>query len=70
MNPHKKTIEDDCIGEVPSQRYLDYQDGIREVWDEIICPMCYRLNPQHATMDNGEGCHWCQEKEDWCGKPN
>jgi len=44
-----------------------YQKRIEEVFEEIICPMCYRLNPQHATMDNGEGCHWCQEKEDWTG---
>ena len=46
------------------------KEGIKEVWDEVVCPMCYRLNPQHATMDNGKGCHWCQEKEDWCGKFN
>ena len=35
------------------------------LFEEIICPMCYRLNPQHATMDNGKGCHYCQEREDW-----
>jgi len=35
------------------------------LFEEIICPMCYRLNPQHALMDNGEGCHYCQEREDW-----
>ena len=35
------------------------------MYDEVICPLCYRLNPQHATQDNGKGCHWCQDKEDW-----
>lgn len=35
------------------------------LFEEIICPMCYRLNPQHATMDYGKGCHYCQEREDW-----
>lgn len=39
----------------------------RALFDEIICPMCYRLNPQHASMDYGKGCHSCQEKENWCG---
>ena len=42
----------------------------RDLYEEIICPMCYRLNPQHASMDDGKGCNWCQEKEDWCGKPS
>jgi len=41
--------------------------AVRKVFEEIVCPMCYRLNPQHADMDYGKGCHWCQEKEDWCG---
>lgn len=36
-----------------------------DLFEEIICPMCYRLNPQHASMDNGKGCHYCQEREDW-----
>jgi len=43
------------------------QEAVRKVFEEIVCPMCYRLNPQHADMDYGKGCHWCQEKEDWCG---
>ena len=49
------------------QGKFESQEKIREIWEEIICPMCYRLNPQHKSMDYGEGCHWCQEKEDWCG---
>ncbi len=36
-----------------------------DLFEEMICPMCYRLNPQHATQDNGEGCHSCKEREDW-----
>jgi len=36
-----------------------------DLFEEMICPMCYRLNPQHATMDNGKGCHSCNEREDW-----
>jgi hypothetical protein len=35
------------------------------LWDEVVCPMCYRLNPQHASMDNGKGCLTCEEREDW-----
>ena len=42
------------------------RETARQLYDEIICPMCYRLNPQHATMDNGKGCHTCEEKECWC----
>jgi len=42
----------------------------RDLYEEVICPMCYRLNPQHATADRGEGCHWCKDKEAWCGKPS
>jgi len=36
-----------------------------DLFEEIICPLCYRLNPQHADMDNGKGCHYCQERADW-----
>jgi ribosomal protein L40E len=38
----------------------------RSLFDEIICPMCYRLNPHHANENNGKGCSTCQEKEGWC----
>ena len=40
----------------------------REIFEEIICPMCYRLNPQHAPSGDYKGCHNCQEKEKWCGQ--
>ena len=40
----------------------------RELYEDIICPMCYRLNPQHATADYGVGCKACSEKEYHCGK--
>ena len=40
----------------------------KELFNEMICPMCYRLNPQHETMDNGKGCKTCQEKEEWLGE--
>lgn len=46
----------------------EHDQMARELWDEVICPMCYRLNPHHATADNGIGCHWCQDKEDWTGQ--
>jgi hypothetical protein len=39
---------------------------IEQLYEEVICPMCYRLNPQHKTMDYGKGCHSCEEREDWC----
>ena len=41
------------------------KETARKLFDEFICPMCYRLNPQHATMDNGKGCHACIDKEHW-----
>ena len=41
-------------------------DRIERLWNEVICPMCYRLNPQHATADNGVGCKTCEGKELWC----
>lgn len=44
-----------------------YRNVARTLFEKVVCPMCYRLNPQHATMDGGKGCHDCQEKEDWCG---
>ncbi len=36
-----------------------------ELYENIICPICYWLNPQHASMDHGTGCHSCQEKESY-----
>lgn len=39
----------------------------KRLYEWVICPMCYRLNPHHATMDNGAGCKSCQEKEEDCG---
>lgn len=31
--------------------------------DSIICELCKRLNPQHATADYGKGCEWCEDRE-------
>ncbi len=42
------------------------QETARGLYDSVICPMCYRLNPQHATADHGVGCKSCAEKEVWC----
>ncbi len=70
--PSYITNELDITEELKDQRDLtasekdaECQARMVELWDDVICPMCYRLNPQHATMDNGEGCHSCQEREDW-----
>lgn len=38
---------------------------VNVMYDEVVCPLCYRLNPHHATENNGRGCNWCQDKEDW-----
>jgi hypothetical protein len=43
------------------------RETAKELYREVICPMCYRLNPQHATADNGIGCQTCREKEERCG---
>ena len=57
-----KKLKDREADLIEAKRELAY-----DLFEEIICPMCYRLNPQHATMDNGEGCHYCHEREDWHG---
>jgi len=62
-----------CGGEIiaTAQRDFDYEhekQTVREIFEEIICPMCYRLNPQHAPSGDYKGCHSCQEKEKWCGQ--
>jgi hypothetical protein len=31
--------------------------------DEIICSLCYKVNPQHASQDYGVGCKSCQERD-------
>jgi len=31
--------------------------------DRVICELCKRLNPQHATADHGKGCDWCVERD-------
>ena len=41
------------------------RETAEELYEDIICPMCYSLNPQHASMNYGEGCHYCQEREDY-----
>ena len=50
---------------VIQEKDAECQQKLEALFDEMICPMCYRLNPQHESMDDGKGCHWCQEKEDW-----
>lgn len=40
-------------------------DTARILFDKFICPMCYRLNPQHATENQGKGCHTCVDREHW-----
>ena len=58
-------------GLLKAQRDADWeheQRAVREIFEEIICPMCYRLNPQHAPSGDYKGCHSCQEKEKWCGQ--
>ena len=45
----------------------EHKKVVGEIYEEIICPMCYRLNPQHATMDNGQGCKTCGEKQKYLG---
>ena len=30
-----------------------------ELWEDVICPMCKRLNPQH------EFCDYCHDREEW-----
>jgi len=32
--------------------------------DEIICSLCYVVNPQHATADHGLGCKSCAGREE------
>jgi hypothetical protein len=41
---------------------------VARIWDDVVCPMCYRLNPHHAHENRGEGCNWCSEKEDYTGQ--
>jgi len=43
------------------------KERAKELYEEFICPMCYRLNPQHATADYGMGCKTCSDKEFYCG---
>lgn len=41
------------------------RDTARKLFDEFICPMCYKLNPQHKTENNGKGCYTCVDREYW-----
>lgn len=49
--------------EAESQLSTARAETAKELYEEFICPMCYRLNPQHAEMDNGVGCKTCADKE-------
>ena len=40
----------------------DMYEALKEA-DIVICEMCKRLNPQHATADYGKGCKWCEDRE-------
>jgi len=44
------------------------QEVSREIWEDVVCPMCYRLNPHHAHENKGKGCNWCSEKEHYTGQ--
>jgi len=59
-NPHDRFLIDDCIGEVPSQRYLDYQDGIREVAEWIN-----NGNIIHDINWSGGGKEWQTKLKEW-----
>ena len=48
--------------------YLAKTEIAEEIWDDVVCPMCYRLNPHHAHENKGEGCNWCSEKEHYTGQ--
>lgn len=62
---------DACVRELLEISFkAGQEERARELYEDVVCPMCYRLNPQHATADYGVGCKSCQEKEDYCGKPN
>ena len=72
----RKEVEDEFNAKVAPPEVLEEtiearcqiarKEVAEEIYEEIICHMCYRLNPQHATMDNGIGCKSCEEKEYWC----
>ena len=73
----KSSVDSDGTAHFPTlaeQADASYKAGgtkkARELYEDIICPMCYRLNPQHATADYGVGCKSCSEKEYHCGKPS
>ena len=59
-NPKK---EAECVKEVAGL----IQQAKLELWDIIVCPMCYRLNPHHAHERKGKGCNWCEEKYHYTG---
>lgn len=73
----KRDVEDKAIArrqaEITWDKAKEYfpAQGRKEVaielFEDVICPMCYRLNPQHTSMNNGAGCKSCQDKEDYCG---
>jgi hypothetical protein len=45
-----------------------YRQKIRELWDDVVCPLCYRLNPHHASENKGKGCNWCGDKKYYTGQ--
>lgn len=63
-------IDEVCL----HQAEISFKAGQRamaeELYADVICPMCYMINPQHATADNGVACKSCQDKEGYCGKSN
>ncbi len=63
-----KTIQEIMVAfrdEVIDRANKSATGTVNRLFDEMICPMCYRLNPQHKSMDYGAGCHWCQDREEW-----
>ena len=59
------TATDHILALVREDKDAYWQGRMKALWNEVVCPLCYRLNPQHETADRGKGCHWCQDKEDW-----
>ena len=62
--------ECDCGAEDQAKITWDIaeKETAKLLFREFICPMCYRLNPQHADADYGVGCKNCADKEFYCGK--
>jgi len=54
-NEGKEAQRDDTYRIMEQQ----HRQSVYELWEDVICPMCVRLNPQH------ENCHYCHDREEW-----